>query len=122
MLISVYALESQKTGISANALTRGAKNKSVGATKSLSSAVNDDEARVFINILLNGLPQISPDTDTTGSRPNLVMFTENSINWSAIYLPFVWEAGPGLVYERLLSCNINPKGPAHVLLADPKPV
>src|SRR6188508_3139997 len=67
----------QKTGSSAAILTLGAKNRSIGATKSFNSAVNDADALVFTTSLLNGDPQTSPPNKVTGSSPSLVRLTEN---------------------------------------------
>ena len=54
----------QKTGTSAVILALGAKNRSIGATKSFNSAVNDADALVFTTSLLNGEPQTSPPNKT----------------------------------------------------------
>ena len=70
----------QKTGISAAIFALGAKNRSIGATKSFNSAVNDEDALVFTTSLLNGEPQTSPPNKLTGSRPSLERLTENSMN------------------------------------------
>ena len=91
----------QKRGTSAKAWALGARNRSIGATKSFSSAVKDEDARVLTTRRLKGVPQTSPPNVVTGSSPNFVRFTENSINWLATYLPFRVDAGAGLLNERL---------------------
>src|SRR5690606_2037839 len=86
---------SQMYGVSASASTLGARKRSVGATKSFSSAVNDADDLVFTMILLNGVPHTSPPSNVTGSSPSLVRLIENSMNCAAMYFPFVVDAGPG---------------------------
>src|SRR5688572_29174521 len=112
----------QKIGTSAAVIARGARNRSVGATKSFNSAVNDEEALVFTTTRLKGLPHTSPPSKLTGSRPNFVRFTENSINWSATNLLLLVVAGAGFVKARLLSWSTRPKGPAQVFVGLPMPV
>ena len=70
----------QKTGSSAFILALGAKNRSVGATKSFNCAVKDSDALVFTTRRLKGEPHTSPPNNVTGSSPSLERFTENSIN------------------------------------------
>src|SRR4030095_13093950 len=95
----------QKIGISAAAATLGARNKSVGATKSFNSEVNEAEARVFTTRRLKGVPQTSVPNVVTGSSPNFVRFTANSMNCAVLYIPLVVVAVGPTEKARVLFCN-----------------
>src|SRR5882762_9888058 len=101
----------QYTSDVGSARTRGARKKSKGPTKSLSSAVKEVEALVFTNTRRKGIPQPFPPNKVTGSNPSLVRFTENSMYWLDEY-----------VVAMLLSTSIREKGPAQVLLTLSVPV
>src|SRR6478735_2975995 len=102
--MSLTVFVAHKIGTLATISARGARNRSIGATKSFNSAVNEAEALVFTTNLLNGVPQTSEPKTVTGSKPSLVRFTENSMNWLAIYL-----------VATVLFCRTTLKAPGHSL-------
>src|ERR1700722_2094596 len=57
------------------ARTRGARKKSNGPTKSLSSDVKEVEALLFTSTRRKGIPQAFPPNKLTGSNPSKVRFT-----------------------------------------------